>query len=149
MSAISVIVDIEDPQPVNSPGDKLAFSCRLQSDEPVDVERLEIAVLWYSTGKGDEDTGLHFFENLVPEAFVNESTVFRLATRLPASPLSYEGLAVQIHWCVRIRAICRNGKQVVGESGFRLGSVARPQEVAAKNIVKPVVEIGYKRTYES
>ena len=44
-------------------------------------------------------------------------------TVLPNSPLSYEGVIVKIHWCVRACAFLARGKQFVEECPFRLGNI--------------------------
>jgi hypothetical protein len=44
--------------------------------------------------------------------------------RLPASPLSYEGVVVKIRWCVRIRLFFATGRDFVSEHVFVVGDIA-------------------------
>jgi hypothetical protein len=90
-----------------------------------EIEALEISVLWFTEGKGDEDMAVHFFERIEKEAAggVDFRQPRRFDTVLPYSPLSYEGVIVKIHWCVRARAFLARGKQVVEERPFRLGNI--------------------------
>jgi hypothetical protein len=131
MSVAVVTIEIDNPRPVYYPGDTLAGCYRLPADAPPEVERLEVSVLWRTQGKGEEDIGVHFFEKLAPQEPLDAREVRRFSTRLPASPLSYDGLIVKILWCVRVRASLRGGQEMVGETPFQLGDVPRPQEVTA------------------
>jgi hypothetical protein len=47
-----------------------------------------------------------------------------IAVRLPASPLSYEGVVVKIRWCVRIRLFFATGRDFVSEHVFDVGDIA-------------------------
>ncbi len=103
------------------------------SVEGVDVEALraaELSVLWHTEGKGDEDMSVHFFERI--EATSDEPLDLRrlrtFHTRLPNSPMSYEGSIVKIRWCVRVRVFLDRGKELYVEEPFRLGSVPVPEE---------------------
>jgi hypothetical protein len=58
------------------------------------------------------------------------------ATRLPHSPLSYDGPLVKIRWCVRVRVFLESGKDVVGEKIFRLGRVQSVIPNAARDQAK-------------
>lgn len=85
---------------------------------------VEHSVLWYTEGKGEEDLGVHFFERVVDRARLPpEATAGSFATRLPASPLTYEGMIVKIRWCVRVRLFFGDGRDFVSEHEFTVGSV--------------------------
>ena len=110
---------------VYRPGDTLTGKYMLKLAAPGTVKAVEVSVLWYSEGKGDEDLAVHEFwrrsaedGNLLapgrPQAF---------GTTLPASPLSYDGAIMKLRWCVRVRAFLENGKEVVGQKVFQLGDV--------------------------
>ncbi|MFM1903670.1 MAG: hypothetical protein RLZZ440_1570 [Planctomycetota bacterium] len=95
------------------------------------IRAIERSVLWYTEGKGEEDLGIHQFDRVTdPAAVAAAVTDGRFATRLPRSPLSYEGLIVKIRWCVRIRLFFESGRDFVSEHVFDLGripaAVARP-----------------------
>ncbi|NIP85768.1 MAG: hypothetical protein GTO03_09485 [Planctomycetales bacterium] len=39
--------------------------------------------------------------------------------------MSYDGLIVKIHWCVRLRLFLPRGRELVAEQPFQLGAVPR------------------------
>lgn len=107
------------------PGDVLVATYELDVSPEQDVTALETSVIWLTTGKGDEDYGVHFFERR-PKSTLNREKLkrpHRISTVLPPSPLSYEGDIVQISWCVRIRVFC-NDKQFTEDLHFRLGNTS-------------------------
>lgn len=93
----------------------------LGSEPPRAVEH---SVLWFTEGKGEEDLGVHFFERVVEPARLPPATSTEgFAARLPASPLSYEGVIVKIRWCVRMRFFFAGGRDYVSEHEFIVGRV--------------------------
>lgn len=90
---------------------------------------VEISVLWRTEGKGDEDLGVHFFKriNAGEGDYFDPVRAIQFSTRLPDSPLSYSGVLIKIHWCVRVRAFISDGKELVCDREFRLGDVEAPQ----------------------
>ncbi|MBE6427506.1 MAG: hypothetical protein E7028_02795 [Planctomycetaceae bacterium] len=52
---------------------------------------------------------------------------FRFSVKLPASPLSYLGKILKIHWCVRVRLFRKNGREVKSERMFQVGKVPQVQ----------------------
>jgi hypothetical protein len=86
---------------------------------------VEISVLWHTEGQGDEDLAVHHFERLSAEEGRDVASLRsgRFETRLPASPLSYQGLIVKIRWCVRVRVFLARGKELLAEMPFQLGTV--------------------------
>lgn len=111
------------------PGDALECDYQIDAISSDEVHAVEASVLWYSEGKGDEDMAVHYFERRVPsdEDGGNVCALHRFRTTLPNSPLSYDGQIVKIHWCVRVRAFVRRGKESCFECPFQLGhrSVAK------------------------
>lgn len=106
------------------PGDSLSARYRVEGlgDEP--IESVEHSVLWYTEGKGEEDLGVHFFERIEgspARTAGDDATTFR--TRLPASPLSYEGVIVKVRWCARVRIFFRTGRDFVSEHVFEVGGL--------------------------
>jgi len=111
------------------PGDTLSGEFRIDSHGLGEPRAVEVSVLWYTEGKGDEDLSVHDFRRLGEEEQApDDSKPGRFSTVLPNSPLSYDGLIVKIRWCVRVRVFWARGKEIVGEKAFQLGSVpgARP-----------------------
>ena len=117
------------------PGDTLR--CEYQVDYHTNEEMLavEVSVLWFSEGKGDEDLGVHFFERRTPGEIENGDLrqLWRFETLLPNSPLSYSGIIVKLRWCVRVRVFMKKGKDVIREHPFVLGNVRSAR--SAKGLV--------------
>ncbi len=124
MTAASLNIMLEGIRSDYQPGEILEVEFTIEAAEN-DVQALEASVLWHTEGKGDEDLAVHFFERYTPEmlAGVDLRRPRRFSTRLPNSPLSYEGVIVKIRWCVRMRAFLDRGKQVVEDRYFRLGAI--------------------------
>jgi len=106
-------------------GDTLSGEYRFNGVLPAQIKAVEVSVLWYSEGKGDEDMAVHEFWRSGPDEGerIDPSRPAQFTTTLPNCPLSYEGLIVKIRWCVRVRAILHRGKDVVAQKSFRLGGV--------------------------
>ena len=109
------------------PGQTLSGEFFVQIDEPHDVRAVEVSVLWFTEGKGDEDMAVHYFDRISNEdgQFVDMRQSQQFATDLPESPLSYEGVIMKIHWCVRIRVFLSRGRDFATEQPFQLGAVPR------------------------
>jgi hypothetical protein len=110
---------------VYRPGEALAGEYLLGSVTPGVVKAIELSVLWYSEGKGDEDLAVHEFWRWSVEDgnLLDPGRPEQFSTTLPASPLSYDGAIMRLRWCVRVRAFLRRGKDVVGQKVFQLGDV--------------------------
>ena len=110
------------------PGEVLSGRYSLDKSAANDIRAVEISILWYTSGKGEEDIGVHFFRS---DSFDENSDSARAELRffqtvLPNSPFSYDGSIVKIHWCVRLRIFPRRGKQIVVEEIFDVGNLPRP-----------------------
>jgi len=121
-----------DNQPsVYQPGDPLRGEYQIDAVDPADIRAVELSVLWFTEGKGDEDLSVHYFERLTADdtqPALHE--LRRFQTVLPNSPLSYEGVLVRIRWCVRVRVFLRQGRDFVAERDFQLGEVPMARTVA-------------------
>jgi hypothetical protein len=141
-SAISIQLDGSQPndrQPdggqfgtktrVYQPGGIFSGQYTIDAANPSDVGAVEVSVLWYSEGKGDEDLAVHEFwrKNAEDGDFIDPRRPERFSTTLPQSPLSYDGRIVKICWCVRVRAFVGR-KEIVAEEPFQLGSVPSQEE---------------------
>ena len=114
----------EDDRTQFAAGEELAGQFLVVPDDARALKAVELSVLWYTEGKGDEDIGVHYFERFDVQDGAHDlrrPTSFR--TRLPKSPLSYQGAIVKIVWCVRVRAFPQRGDDVVAEERFQLGSI--------------------------
>lgn len=112
------------------PGEKIVGYYKLESFDASDVKAIEFSVLWTTHGKGDEDLAVHDFRRISTDD-MNWST-FRREERfeivMPLSPLSYEGLIMNIRWCARVRVFSKRGREIASELPFVLGDLqpARP-----------------------
>ncbi len=124
----SVSIRFDDPDRVYAPGDVLLGEYMFNDLESELVKSVEASILWFSEGKGDEDMAVLDFRRFCADdgAPMNVDRPTRFEAKLPNSPLSYDGRIVYIRWCVRVRAILRRGRDVLGEKEFRLGDVKPP-----------------------
>jgi hypothetical protein len=108
-----------------APGEVLAGEYRLEAVAPASVKSVEVSVLWYTEGKGDEDMAVHEFWRLNTDDgdWIDPRRPARFSTTLPNSPLSYDGMILKICWCVRVRVFFHRGKDLVGQKAFQLGGV--------------------------
>ena len=111
------------------PGDALDFEYRVDGLHTRRIKAVEVSVLWYTEGKGDEDLAVHEFRRLdvAGDYAIDLAEPQQFSTTLPNSPLSYDGSIVKLRWCVRVRAFLHHGKELVGQRGFRLGNVHAPK----------------------
>ena len=133
MSDPTITIRFDGNGRVYHPGETLSGEYSLESVDPEEVKAIEVSVLWYTEGKGDEDLAVHDFRRLSVEDDPTQASPWpgRFSTRLPNSPLSYEGQIVKIRWCVRVRAFLTYGREVVGQHRFRLGNVPAAKAVKA------------------
>ena len=123
----SVRVKLDRNPPAYAAGQELTATVTLPEDAEREVSAAELSIVWYTTGKGDEDLHVHVFERWAPKADPGDR---ELSTRLPMSPLSYAGVIVKVCWCVRVRLFLDGGRQVLVEEPFQLGGI-RPAELAS------------------
>jgi hypothetical protein len=120
-----ISIAIEGAGRVHLPGDPLSGAFQIDAVEPDEIEAVELSVLWYTQGKGDEDVGVHHFERFTSDGGergrLHELRPFR--TTLPLSPLSYDGVILKIQWCVRVRVFLSKGREYVAETRFQLGNL--------------------------
>jgi hypothetical protein len=107
------------------PGETLAGSYYVQNIGGDDIQAVECSVLWYTTGKGSEDFGVHKFWRYDIENgdWIDPRRPGRFSTVLPKTPLSYPGVIVKILWIVRVRVFLLNGQEIVEDLPFRLGKI--------------------------
>lgn len=125
MTPSAVRIAFDSPTGQFQPGDRLSGRF-LVEDPPFRAARaVELSVLWYTAGKGEEDLSVHHFERLTDEPArpLDLRVPRKFATSLPPSPLSYDGVIVKVCWCIRVRIFWPHGQEVVSEIPFRLGQV--------------------------
>jgi hypothetical protein len=121
----SIIIRLEGNGRIHRPGDALSGEYAFEDFSAEQIKALEVSVLWYTEGKGEEDMAVHKFWRTDVENgdFIDMHRPTRFETTLPKSPLSYNGQIVKIRWCVRVRAFLQRGKEIVGQKDFRLGDI--------------------------
>jgi hypothetical protein len=127
MTATGAIVLLDGRRFDYRPGDRLSGRYGVSGAEPGELKAVEVSVHWFTEGKGETDVGVHHSEKHGDdEAGAPAEGTF--ATTLPAVPWSYDGLLVNVVWCVQVRATPRTGEPVEGIAYFRLGNAARAVE---------------------
>jgi hypothetical protein len=136
MTTSSIRMIFDSPNAHYQPGDRLTGRYTVENTQFRPVRAVELSVLWYTAGKGEEDMAVHHFERLVDEPArpLDLRVPRRFATVMPASPLSYDGVIVKICWCVRIRVFLSQGQETVSEMPFSFGNVPAGQ------IEQPIAE---------
>ena len=126
MSTPAITIRFDGNDRTYRPGETLSGKYLFESVTPGNVRVVEVSVLWYSEGKGEEDLAVHDFQRLSVEdgdwIDVGRPGTFRVT--LPQSPLSYDGAIVKVRWCVRVRAFLYRGGELLGQKAFRLGDVS-------------------------
>lgn len=86
-------------------GDLLRCTWQIEDLGVFVPQGLELSVLWYTEGKGDEDLNVHYFHRWSSSRLSELAldTAQHFETRLPESPLSYSGHLFRIRWCIRMR----------------------------------------------
>ncbi len=133
MNEPEIIIRLDENGRAYAPGATLSGEYRVEALEAQTLQAIEVSVLWYSEGKGDEDLAVHEFWRKDADSgdLGDPRRPHRFSTTLPQSPLSYDGQIVKIRWCVRVRVIFRRGRDLVAQKLFRLGDVppAKPPNV--------------------
>jgi hypothetical protein len=129
MNELAVLIRLDAPLRTYRPGQSLSGQYRLESAEGDPIRAVEVSVLWYTEGKGEQDLAVHEFWRRDSDSgeWIDPRRPERFSTTLPSSPLSYDGQIIQIRWCVRVRAFLNRGREMVAEKTFRLGD-RPPQE---------------------
>jgi hypothetical protein len=125
MTTSAIRITFDSPTGQYQPGDRLSGRYMVEGTQVRPARAVELSVLWYTAGKGEEDMAVHHFERLVDEPArpLDLRVPRRFGTTLPPSPLSYDGVIVKVCWCVRVRVFMSQGQESVSEAAFRLGEV--------------------------
>jgi len=132
MTGPQIILRLDENGRIYRPGDTLTGEYRMMAVDRQEVKSLEVSVLWYTEGKGDEDMRVHYFRRLSTEDgdWIDPRRPGRFTTVLPNSPLSYDGRIVKVRWCVRVRVFLKRNREVVGQRLFRLGDIPTAKTLA-------------------
>jgi hypothetical protein len=118
-----IVIHFDDDRRLYQSGEALAGHFELDPLLVADAQAVELSVLWYTEGQGDEDLAVHHFQRFSAEGDNSLRGQQRFSTLLPNSPLSYDGILVRIYWTVRVRVFLARGKEIVVDEQFRLGNV--------------------------
>jgi hypothetical protein len=121
----AVIIRLDGNGRIYRPGESLAGEYVIRELSADLIKALEVSILWYTEGKGDEDIAVHKFwrTDLENGTLIDPEKPARFEAVLPNSPLSYDGQIVKLRWCVRVRAFLHRGKEVFSQKEFRLGDI--------------------------
>jgi hypothetical protein len=126
MTEPRILIHFEGKKTVYEPGEVLAGQVRIEPAPSQDIKAIELSILWYTDGKGDQDLHVRYFRRWSQDGDLplELGEPLRFQTVLPQTPLSYDGLIIRIRWCVRVRIFRSRGRELVEEVPFRLGRVA-------------------------
>ncbi|OHB75904.1 MAG: hypothetical protein A2W31_01855 [Planctomycetes bacterium RBG_16_64_10] len=134
MTDLAIALQLDEHDGPYWPGEIISgrYGVRTAADD--DVRAVELSILWYTVGQGEEDLAVHHFERRAADSDdeghqANFSSLRHFQSKLPNSPLSYEGILVKIRWCVRVRVFRARGKEALSDKRFFLGAVPRAQAV--------------------
>ncbi|PQO26607.1 hypothetical protein [Blastopirellula marina] len=129
-----ISISLDRPTRQYAADDELIARFDISNLPAVNIQAIEASVLWHTEGTGEEDMSAHEFVRLVPgdDADGDLTRPQTLKTRLPRSPLSYDGKIVKIHWVVRVRVFVGRGRDLVEELEFELSAVGN-SDLAAEN----------------
>jgi hypothetical protein len=125
-----IFLRFQSPNNRYQPGDVVIAEYWVEAPSSMPISAVESSVIWTTSGKGEEDVGVHFFESLPKLTLSPEQLrrLHRISTVLPQSPLSYDGTIVQVRWSVRLRVFA-DGRQFSEDLPFRLGRTSREEYV--------------------
>lgn len=119
-----VIVDFDRPSRRYDPEETVKVRYQVAGTGDAVVRVIERSALWYTEGKGEEDLGVCFFERVTDAAALPPAQrQGEFSFRLPASPMTYEGIIVKIRWCVRVRLFFVGRRDFVSEHVFDVGEL--------------------------
>jgi len=115
------------------PGERLEFQYQVDAIEPEYILAIEASVMWYSEGKGDEELSVHFFDRHVPtdEEDGDLRRMRKLATILPNTPHSYDGIIVKLRWCIRVKLFWGKNRETQVEHPLILGNTPIARSAAS------------------
>ena len=126
-----VSIKIDQRPTAHAPGETLSGEYQIDAVEATELNALELSILWYTEGKGDEDLGVHHFERRTDEDKdpMPLTELRKFSVTLPSTPLSYEGVLIKLRWCVRVRVFLKSGRNYFAELPFRLGDIPEGRRV--------------------
>lgn len=114
------------------PGDVITGHCHFESWRAEGLQAIELTLLWYTAGQGEEDFCVHHFQRHEIDELDADSKDFQYEAILPASPYSYDGEIVKVCWTVRLKGFFKQGRPRVVEAPFWLTANEQPNEPAPR-----------------
>ena len=115
---MSARIDLE--RKAYAPGETLRATVRLAPPAGDERRRVEVSVLWETSGKGDTDLGVVLHRVLADGDAAAARGEHRVEATLPALPLSYAGQLVKLGWFVRVRRLALLGVDDTFDAPFTL-----------------------------
>lgn len=132
----AISIQLNSTQAFFLPGQTLSGTYAFSGVAREEIQRVELSVLWFTEGKGDEDLGVHFFESIQWEegeaaepSGRNRVPGGAFSVELPQAPVSYYGKVLKIHWDVRVRLFLSGERSYNESRRFTVGDVP-PVDVA-------------------
>ena len=127
----AIFIQSDVSQSFYKPGQTLCGGYTFSGVTSEEIQRVEVSVLWFTEGKGDEDMGVHFFESILWKEFSSEKENRNEAEHpggtfsvvLPMAPLSYYGKILKIRWNVRVRLFLIDGQDFNADWLFTVGEI--------------------------
>ena len=112
-----------DPHRQYQPGDRMRCSYQVDAITADVMQSVEASILWITSGKGEEDMGIHeFHRRLRNDQDPDLRSLHQFETLLPKSPLSFGGTIVKLHWLARVKLFLQEGSSYTQDLSFQLGS---------------------------
>jgi hypothetical protein len=100
------------------PGGQLGGQITYTATKDLSLKRAEVSVLWYTSGKGDQDMSVISLDTSYEDSVLPAGATIPFQAALPDSPRSYDGTLLKIHWVVRIRVFPQGGSDFGAEAEF-------------------------------
>ena len=99
MTGPRIVIRLDENGRIYQPGDTLAGEYRMMAIDRDDIKALEVSVLWFTEGKGDEDLAVHDFRRLSAEDgdWIDPRRPGRFSTT-STSPLPPSGTDTATDW---------------------------------------------------
>ena len=75
MSAPLISISVEQRQRPHIAGQPLTGEFQIDAVDAAELRAVELSVLWYTEGKGDEDLGVHHFERWTDEDIAGQPLI--------------------------------------------------------------------------
>jgi len=125
-----ISIRLDQPHRAYQAGEEIQCQYQVDRVELNQLQAVEVSLLWYTEGKGEEDLGVHYFERNIPTADDPDIRPLKqFQATLPGSPLSYEGIIIKIQWCARVRVFLQDGSIYTHDQAFLLGKTPVAQIV--------------------